>query len=180
MPTILTHGVVGLGLGRVFTARKMPPGFWQVLAILPMVPDLDVLAFHVGIPYEAPLGHRGFTHSLCFALLLAVATAALTYREVAVPFRDWCGFLFLVAASHGLLDACTNGGLGIAFFAPLDNRRYFFPWRPIEVSPIGLNFFSRDGAATLGSELLWVWLPTAALVAVVEAWRRLRAIGLKR
>ena len=35
-----------------------------------MVPDLDVIAFTLGIPYAHPLGHRGFLHSLLFALLL--------------------------------------------------------------------------------------------------------------
>jgi hypothetical protein len=32
-----------------------------------------------------------------------------------------------VTASHGMLDAMTDGGLGVAFFAPFDNARYFFP-----------------------------------------------------
>jgi hypothetical protein len=35
--------------------------------------------------------------------------------------------LFLATAGHGLLDAMTNGGLGLAFFSPFDNHRYFLP-----------------------------------------------------
>ena len=58
----------------------------------------------------------------------------------------------------------TNGGLGIAFFAPFDNRRYFLPWRPLEVSPIGTyGFFGPRGVAVLKTELVWVWLPCLAL-----------------
>src|SRR3954467_11384180 len=129
MPTVMTHEVVGVGLGRVFTGRKMPALFWAVVAVLPTVPDLDVLAFGLGIPYEHVLGHRGLTHALPFALLVSLAVAALTWKRLGVPFLDWLGFLFLVTASHGLLDALTNGGLGVAFFAPFDDRRYFFPWR---------------------------------------------------
>lgn len=174
MPTVMTHAVVGLGLGRLFTSRRMPPLFWLLAGALPMAPDLDVLAFRLGVPYEVPLGHRGFTHSLAFALLAAAPAAALTFRRLAVPFADWCGLLFVAVASHGLLDACTNGGLGVAFFWPLDDRRFFFPWHPIEVSPIGLGFFSSRGAGVLMSELRWVWLPTAALVVCVELLRRMR------
>ena len=68
--------------------------------------------------------------------------------------------LFLLTASHGILDAFTNGGLGVALLSPFDNGRYFFPWTPIEVSPIGVRaFFSAWGLGVLKSELLWVWLP---------------------
>jgi len=63
----------------------------------------------------------------------------------------------------------TDGGLGVAFFSPLDNHRYFLPWRPIHVSPIGIErFFTDRGIAVLQSELLWIWLPAALLA--VSAW----------
>ncbi len=174
MPTVMTHALVGLGLGRLFTARRMPARFWTVAAVLPMVADLDVAAFWFGVPYGAMLGHRGLSHSLCFALAAALVTAAISHRSLGIPFADWWGFLFLVAASHGLLDAFTNGGAGVAFFAPLDASRYFFPWRPIAVSPIGLRFFSARGLAVLQSEALWVWLPTGVVVVVVEIYRWVR------
>ena len=38
-------------------------------------------------------------------------------------------YLFLSTASHGVLDALTDGGLGVAFFSPFDQTRYFFPFR---------------------------------------------------
>jgi inner membrane protein len=59
-----------------------------------------------------------------------------------------------------LLDALTTGGKGVAFFAPFDNTRYFFPWQVIKVSPIGVkNFFSDRGVAVLLSELKWIGIP---------------------
>jgi inner membrane protein len=62
----------------------------------------------------------------------------------------------------------TDGGLGVAFFAPFTNSRYFFRWTPIRVSPIGIsNFLSARGLAVVRSELLWIWLPTVVLAAVV-------------
>jgi len=178
MATVITHAVVGAGLGTLFTSRRMPPLFWLTTVALAMAPDLDVWAFPLGIDYGDPLGHRGFTHSLLFALLAGGTAALLTGRRLGGSLFDLWGFFFLVTASHGLLDACTNGGLGVGFFVPFENSRYFFPWRPIEVSPIGLrNFWSERGLKVMRSELLWVWLPTAAIVVPVllfRLWRRRR------
>jgi inner membrane protein len=131
------------------------------------MPDLDVIGFHFGVHYGDFWGHRGFTHSLLFAALLASATLLLTFR---VPISGlslpvvWT-YLFLATASHGFLDAMTDGGLGVAFFSPFDNQRYFLPWTPIRVSPIGVSqFFSARGLAVLQTEILWIWIPAAFLI----------------
>jgi inner membrane protein len=74
-----------------------------------------------------------------------------------------------------MLDALTNGGLGVAFFSPLENERYFFPWRPVVVSPIGVaSFFSETGLRVIWSELRWVWLPFGIVCAIsrVLKWHR--------
>jgi len=82
-------------------------------------------------------------------------------------------YFFLATASHGLLDAMTDGGLGVAFFAPFDNHRYFLPWTPIRVSPLGIGrFFTSRGFAVLQSELLWIWVPSAVLLASALLLRR--------
>ena len=81
-------------------------------------------------------------------------------------------YFFLATVSHGLLDALTNGGLGVAFFSPFDTTRYFFPFRPIQVSPIGAHFFSARGISVVQSELLWVWLPCVAFAIVAFSFRR--------
>src|SRR5262249_21263781 len=147
MPTVMTHAAFAFGLGRIFTARRMPRvWYWDVLIVLSILPDLDILAFRLGIPYEAPFGHRGFSHSLLFALAVSAACAAVCRRRCGVRFWDLWGLFFVSAASHGILDALTNGGLGIAFFWPFDNTRYFFPWQPIEVSEMGYHFFSSSRA----------------------------------
>jgi inner membrane protein len=68
----------------------------------------------------------------------------------------------------------TTGGLGVAFFAPFHDARYFFPFRPILVSPIGVGrFFSQRGLAVIGSEMVWIWGP-ALVLAVVASIRRRR------
>jgi len=81
-------------------------------------------------------------------------------------------------ASHGVLDAMTNGGLGLAFFAPFDNTRYFFPFRPIEVSPLSVDaFFSASGAAILTNEFLWIWLHWLFITALLFIGRLRQATG---
>jgi hypothetical protein len=77
------------------------------------------------------------------------------------------------AASHGLVDAMTNGGLGVAFFAPFSDTRYFFSWRPILVSPISLHvFFGYHGVWVMRSELGWIWLPATLIFLAGLALRR--------
>jgi inner membrane protein len=51
----------------------------------------------------------------------------------------------VVAISHGLLDTLTDGGLGIALLWPFSDARYFAPWRPIPVAPIGGRMLTRGG-----------------------------------
>jgi inner membrane protein len=131
-----------------------------------MLPDVDVIAFEFGIPYSHMFGHRGFTHSIAFAALVAGIVWGLLRSDTDAPiggFRIWL-FLFFATVSHAALDAMTSGGLGVAFFSPFSNQRYFFEWRPIRVAPIGVGrFFSDRGVAVLKSEFLWVWLPSLAL-----------------
>lgn len=174
MPTALAHVAVplalGLGLGRpVISGRLLAAG-----TVASMLPDADVVAFRIGIPYAAEFGHRGFSHSLAFAALIALL-AALCSRLLRSRFRTVFLFLFVAVASHGFLDAFTNGGLGVAFFWPFSCDRYFAPVRRIEVAPIAPSrLFSPRGAAVLLSELLWVGTPCAA-GAMALAWMRRRS-----
>ena len=71
----------------------------------------------------------------------------------------------LIAASHGVLDALTNGGNGIALLSPFSNQRYFFPWTPIEVSPLGIRrFLGPRGLVVMISEMLWIWIPLLGIL----------------
>jgi inner membrane protein len=167
MPSAFSHAVAALGIGAACFGREVPARVLGLGALCAAIPDLDVIGFRFGIHYGDLLGHRGLTHSLLFAAVLAALAAPLVRMEGGPrPARLWT-YLFLAIASHGLLDALTDGGLGVAFFAPFQIARYFFPFRPIVVSPIGIGqFFSGRGLAVIKSELLWVWLPSAAAVAL--------------
>ncbi|MFP5240615.1 MAG: metal-dependent hydrolase [Acidobacteriota bacterium] len=76
-----------------------------------ILPDLDVIAFRLGVAYASELGNRGFSHSLLFAVCWALAGACFC-KLMRISFRR--AFLFLLActASHGLLDAFTTAGSG--------------------------------------------------------------------
>jgi inner membrane protein len=142
-----------------------------------MLPDADVIGLRVGVPYGGMLGHRGVTHSLIFACLVGLAATALFW----VGVRPWERFqialcIAVATASHGILDAFTDGGRGVAFFSPFDAARYFFPVTPIKVSPLGAQaFFSQRGLSVLASELAWVWCPAMLVMGIVIAMRSLRA-----
>jgi len=166
MATIFTHAAVGAVLKSSFPKFvNQNKRIWFWCLFLTILPDADVLAFVFGIPYEAALGHRGFTHSILFALLMCPLVSYVIFKPESKLIKKQLTILFfLCMMSHGLLDALTNGGLGIGFFIPFDNTRYFFPWTPIEVSPIGRNFFSMNGVVTLLSELKVVIIPLVILI----------------
>jgi inner membrane protein len=159
MPTLIGHALVG------WAAAQSEPRATQeattrvrtlaaVAALLAMLPDVDAAGFALGVPYGSRLGHRGFTHSLAFALGSAAVGFAFTRwrlaRRAAPAGPAWRAFLVLLlaAASHPLLDMLTDGGLGVALFAPLSWHRYFFALRPIPVSAIGVD-------ADTGRVLAW-------------------------
>jgi inner membrane protein len=126
-------------------------------AALSLLPDLDVIGFRLGIPYGAPFGHRGATHS--------VAAAAAVTTVVVLPAilrgRPALGLgvrTFVAVASHGLLDALTDGGKGVALLWPWSLHRYFAPWRPIPVAPIGSAMLSMRGLHVAALEAL-MFLP---------------------
>jgi len=183
MPTILSHAVAATAVGQWYQNRRLPVKFWLWTAVCALLPDVDVIGFALGIRYDDMLGHRGLTHSIPFAVGVGFVAARSCAKSNTLGFgiRDlgfgiWPLWMYFTAviASHGLLDAFTNGGRGVAFFAPFSNHRFFFPWRPIQVSPIGVGFFSARGLAVLQSELLWILLPSVIIALLARMRVRLK------
>jgi len=175
MPSPFAHAVAGLAIGAAMRPRGPVPARWWVAgAVCAALPDLDVIAFRFGVPYESMLGHRGISHSLFIAAAFAALLVGAGFRgsDGATARRAFV-YLFLATASHGLLDAFTDGGLGPALLAPFTGTRYFFPWQPIRVAPLGLaRFFSSEGGRVLASEAVWVLIPSLLLAAASQAFRR--------
>jgi inner membrane protein len=181
MASAFSHAAVGLALGTAFWRPGLPARYWILGATLAALPDVDSIGFRFGIAYGDVLGHRGLTHSLAFAAVLGLIVAFAAFPSGPTPISRgqlWLYF-FLATASHGVLDALTNGGLGVAFFAPFHNARYFFPVTPVEVSPISVRaFFTARGARVLASELTWIWLPTIGATAVI-LWLRRKELSVR-
>lgn len=116
------------------------------------------------------MGHRGFSHSFLFALLFGILITFIFYRKQFVSKKGivLLLFFFLCTASHAILDAMTSGGKGVAFFSPFNNTRYFFPWRPIRVSPLGImKFFSARGIKVILDELIWIGIPAITYITII-------------
>lgn len=168
----MSHAAVPIAGALLLGRSRLPVGVIVTGIAFAMLPDADVIGFGLGIDYADSWGHRGASHSLLFAVIAALFAIALIRPQRYVIAGL---FLFVAMASHGLLDALTNGGLGPALLWPWDQTRYFAPWTPIAVSPIGVaDFLSARGLQVLYSELLWIWVPLAILVALVLGFRRRR------
>ena len=178
MATAFTHALVGGLLGGAAPERLPRTRLVLVGALLAVLPDLDVVAFRLDIPYGHPLGHRGASHSLLFAACAGVL-GAVAVMGARVRSRDGlmvAVLLALATASHGFLDAFTDAGRGVGFWIPLSDARYFFPWRPLATSPVSVQaFFEGPALLILWNEMVWVWLPVLALAALAALARRRRA-----
>lgn len=151
------HIAVGIAAGRAFTrndaSRSQLLKACAAFAALAMLPDADVIAFVFGIPYEHPWGHRGVTHSVVFALVIA-AVAYAAAKPLKLPPLPTALCTLLSVGTHGPLDTLTNGGLGAELFWPFSTERYFAPVTPIPVAPIGLNMLSLRGFLVVMVELV--------------------------
>ena len=177
MPSIISHSFTGIFFASLFQTKKDKVKFWIFSVLCPILPDLDVIAFAFGIPYQHFLGHRGFFHSIFFALIIAIIIVLIFFKKSSFSHLQRTGlvaYYFVLAANHGLLDTLTSGGLGIAVFAPFDNTRYFYSVTPLTVSPIGIKaFFSAWGLQVIKSEIIWVWIPLICIFIIVKIMSKL-------
>jgi len=150
------HVLVGAAASKAYRTGQRT--IWSPIAAallwsgLSLLPDVDVIGFPLGIRYADTWGHRGATHSLVFALAVA-AVAGLVARAARLPAWRTALVTAAVVASHSLLDTMTDGGLGCALLWPFSDERFFAPWRPIPVAPIGPAFLSARGLRIAATEL---------------------------
>ncbi len=153
----LGHVAIGMAAARIYPSQPLSGRAWLGAAAawsaLSLLPDADVIGFALGVEYGDEWGHRGATHSLLFSVALG-SVLGLAAPLAGLPRLRTALTASAVLASHALLDTMTTGGLGCTLFWPFDLTRYFAPWRPIPVAPIGLAFLSPYGLTVASVELL--------------------------
>ena len=177
MASIFGHAVAAIAIGSSFSKPFKSIKFWLICIGCSILPDLDVIGFSFGISYTSFWGHRGFSHSITFAILISIFfSMTFYYSLIKKEYKKLIligSCFFLCTLSHSLLDALTTGGKGVALFSPFDNTRYFFPWKVIKVSPIGISkFFSQRGINVIVSELKWIGIPSLIFMIGVKLLKK--------
>jgi inner membrane protein len=151
------HVLVGAAASKAYrTGQRV---IWSPVAAavlwsgLSLLPDVDVIGFKLGVRYADPWGHRGATHSFAFALAVAAVVWGVA-KAARLPAWRAAVYAAVVVASHALLDTMTDGGLGCALLWPFSDGRFFAPWRPIPVAPIGRAFLSGRGLRIALTEVI--------------------------
>ena len=115
MASVFSHAFVAVALGKAYARHRMPWQFWALSVVCAILPDADVIGLALGVRYGSLWGHRGLSHSLCFAFVLSLCVVGLMFRDHAIFSRQWWMhtlYFFVVTASHGVLVPCHNSKLG--------------------------------------------------------------------
>jgi inner membrane protein len=125
MPSPVAHGLVGAGLVAAVLPRAGRARYRLLLAAGAVVANAADLDFFLAFLFRSRAWHRGFTHSLVFALAvllcLLLALGRRRAREAAA--------LGLAYASHALLDfATTKEGGGLELLWPFSDERLGLRW----------------------------------------------------
>ena len=179
MASPMTHCFVGFLGARAASMRRL----YLVSLFCSALPDIDgfitrFAARLFGLHLDGPLwSHRGFSHSLLFALLVGIGAALYTQRLLRYekPLSLLILYFFALTASHGLIDAITHGGEGVMFFSPFHGGRYLFPFGPVPTARIR-EWFGTQGLITFAHEVLWIWLPLTMAYGGLQLLRKGKAL----
>ncbi|WP_248723069.1 metal-dependent hydrolase [Seonamhaeicola sp. ML3] len=173
----LTQIVLGAACGEASLGKRIGNKAILFGAIGGTIPDLDVFVgrWIFGNEIDAMLFHRGFMHSIVFAILGAFAFGWLTFklydsksRKGTTTLKDWIWLFFLSLLTHAILDAFTP--FGTLLFAPFRNYRVafnniavvdLFYTLPFLICIIILMFFNRKSARRR------VWLKRGIVISSV-------------
>lgn len=137
MPSSLTHGMLAVAIGCAVVPKPLLKPVLAVGVACAVLPDVDAIGrLWSSGDVEFLGGHRGFTHSLTFAVLLGTLCGVAT-----LPFSRWRGvrlrfavYIAIATAAHGVLDAFTTIGASTSppqFFSPFSTTGHVSPWLPI-------------------------------------------------
>lgn len=132
---LITQGILGAAVGQVYAQRTLGRRALAYGALIGMLPDADVLVRFSSNPFAEMLHHRGFTHSLFFAPLIAPILGWLLHRFYFPKgdFRTWTILSFLALITHPLLDVFTV--YGTQLLNPFSNHRFALSAVPV-IDPV--------------------------------------------
>lgn len=117
----LTQIVLGAAVGEAVLGKKIGNKAMVLGAIAGTIPDLDVAAGFFTDTVSALEIHRGFSHSIVFAVVFGFLFAWMLSRwDKRANLKEWFWFWFLCFVTHPLLDAHTTWGTQL--FWPFETR----------------------------------------------------------
>ena len=123
----LTHIALGACIGEAFLGKKIGKRAMFLGAVAQSIPDIDFLAAFWLDTTDNLLAHRGFTHSILFAILITFFMSVVSerwHRPHNISLRKWMYFFGAETFIHILLDSLNNYGVG--WFEPFSHLRISF------------------------------------------------------
>ena len=120
----ITQIVLGAAVGEAVLGRKIGSRAMLWGAIAGTIPDLDVFLRFFLDDITSTEMHRGFSHSLVFAIIIAPILGWIAHkihkRRIDTSLKNWSWLFFWATVTHPLLDAHTTWGT--QFFWPFEYR----------------------------------------------------------
>lgn len=125
----ITHIALGACMGDAFAGKQLGKRAMFLGAVAQSVPDIDFVSSLWTNTSENLLSHRGFTHSILFALLITPLLALLAerwHRPHNISLKKWILFFGVQAFIHLLIDGMNVYGAG--WFEPFSHHRVAYNW----------------------------------------------------
>lgn len=173
----LTQIVLGAAVGEATLGRRVGNKALLWGGIAGTIPDLDVL-FTSGDAIREIVIHRGFSHSILFAVLMAPLLGYLTKQfyemrgRAEATFRQWSWLFFWAIFTHPLLDSLTT--YGTQLFLPFSDHRVsiasvfvvdLFYTVPFLLTVIGVSMMNRQQGLRKWLNWIGIAISTAYLAA---------------
>ncbi|MEO9004306.1 MAG: metal-dependent hydrolase [Ginsengibacter sp.] len=123
----LTHIALGACIGEAFFEKGFGKKAMVWGALAQSIPDIDFISALWLTTPESLLAHRGFTHSILFALLIVplfAMAAEKIHRRQNIPFKKWLLYFAMEVFVHLFIDAFNNYGIG--WLEPFSHARFSF------------------------------------------------------
>ncbi len=122
MPSPIAHAVSGYAIIKGLEPSKVYKR-WQLAlyaVFVAIAADFDFLPQLIaGIDT-----HRGFTHSVVFAIAFSLIVSKLANGRTSLQYRRLFALTLIIYGSHLVLDFFTQGGSGVPLLWPMSNQPF--------------------------------------------------------